>query len=173
MPDFVTWCQQNVPGVEFFVNDLQPPLPFAGDDAFDLVLAQSVFTHIPLHLQAAWIKELHRVIRPGGFLMCTVLGRFHQERMLRKEDRDLLAKQGHFTLDAASAQASLSTRLIGSWDVFQTRAEVLRAFGSVFDVRDYLPAELDLLILQKQRQAPSPDEDSGLIGAPTPSQRPP
>jgi SAM-dependent methyltransferase len=149
MPEFIDWCKQNVSGIEFYRNDLQPPLTFAQDNTFDLVFAQSVFTHIPLDVQGAWIKELHRVIRPGGYLACSVLGRFHQEQMLRKEDREVLKQQGHLTLDANSAQASLSTQLIGSWDVFQTRAEVLQVFGSVFQVRDYIAGELDLLILQK------------------------
>lgn len=149
--DMISWCKENIPGVEFYVNDLSPPLAFAEDESFDLVFAASVFTHIPLDTQALWIQELHRVIRPGGFLLCDVLGRTLREKMLNAKDTETLKTKGHFTLDSANPKASLSTQLIGSWDVFQTRKEVLRAFGSVFNVRDYLAAYLDLLVLQKPR----------------------
>jgi len=151
IPESVAWCQQNIPGVEFYVNDLTPPLKFAADSCVDLVYAASVFTHIPMETRDLWIQEMYRILRPGGFLLCDVLGRYHQQRMLGKEDREQLRKQGHFTLTAKDPKASLSTQLIGSWDVFMTRAEVLKAFGSRFQVLDYIPSTLDLLVLQKPR----------------------
>ncbi len=42
------------------------------------------------------------------------------------------------------------TQLMGSWDVFQTREQVLKSFGAVFEVKDYLPGDLDLLVLRKR-----------------------
>jgi len=148
-PDNIAWCQLNVPGIEFNVNDLRPPLLFAEDNSFDLVFAASVFTHIPLETQHVWIEEMYRILRPGGFFLADVLGSYHQRQMLSREDMDRLKKNGQLVLDAGDDRASLSTQLIGSWDVFQTRQEVLRAFGSVFYVHDYLPGGLDLLVLQK------------------------
>jgi SAM-dependent methyltransferase len=149
MPEFIDWCRTNVPGIDFYVNELAPPLPFAMDNTFDLIFAQSVFTHIPLEFQDAWIHELQRVLRPGGFLLATVLGRHHALQMLDGEDLSVLQKQGNLTLGAASAKASVSTQKIGSWDVFQTRSEVLKSFGAHFRVCDYLYGDLDLLVLQK------------------------
>jgi SAM-dependent methyltransferase len=149
--EMIDWCKENVPGVEFFQNDLVPPLPFAEEGSFDLVFANSVFTHIPLNLQKPWIEELHRVLRPGGILVCNVIGRVLQEKMLEDQDMETLRKQGHLTIDADSPKASVSTQLIGSWDVFQTRSEVLKAFGSCFNVHDYLPKPLDLLVLEKSK----------------------
>lgn len=149
MPAFIEWCQTHVPGIEFYVNELTPPLPIHEDDLFDLVFAQSVFTHIPLDTQELWLQELHRVIRPGGFLLCTVLGRYHQQQMLSPAEIKLLKENHHYILDAYSTNASVSTQLIGSWDTFQTRYEVLKVFGSHFAVRDYIAGPLDLLVLQK------------------------
>ncbi|HUJ08407.1 MAG TPA: class I SAM-dependent methyltransferase [Verrucomicrobiae bacterium] len=149
VPEHVKWCQQNIPGVEFYVNDPTPPLKFAADSSFDLAYAASVFTHIPIETRDLWIQEMNRILRPGGFLLCDVLGRYHQRQMLGKDDLEQLRKRGHFTLPASNPKASLSTQLVGSWDVFMTRAEALKAFGLNFRVLDFLPYTLNLLVLQK------------------------
>jgi SAM-dependent methyltransferase len=145
----IAWCAQNIPGVEFHVNGLKPPLEFADDNVFDLAYAASVFTHIPFGTQERWIKEMARVLRPGGFLVCDVLGAYHQQRMLDPEDLQKLTRDGRLEITAENKKASLSTQLIGSWDVFMTRAEFLRIFRKHFEVLDYLPTHLDLLLLRK------------------------
>lgn len=149
-PEFIAWCQANVPGIEFHANDLRPPLAFAETNSIDLIFAQSVFTHIPLDLQDLWIEELHRILRPGGFLLTNVTGHHREQQQLGRDDLTRLDREGHVTLYPADPGASLSTQIIGSWDVFQSREEVLNAFGSMFHVRDYIPDVLDLLVLQKQ-----------------------
>ena len=40
----------------------------AGADEFDLAFSACVFHHIPHAEHAAWLQELHRVVRPGGML---------------------------------------------------------------------------------------------------------
>ncbi len=149
VPEQVEWCKANVPGVEFYVNQLDPPLSFAKDNTFDLAFAASVFTHIPLETQEKWIHEMYRILRPGGFLVCDVLGHYHQGRMLDAEDMKKFEEQGNFTLTAKDKKASLSTQLIGSWDVFMKRGEFLRVFGKEFEVIDYLPTLLNLFVLRK------------------------
>ncbi len=42
-------------------------LQFLAADSFDVVHAHSVFTHTPLDVIAAYLDEVHRVLRPGGF----------------------------------------------------------------------------------------------------------
>ena len=148
-PEFMDWCSKNIPGVEFFANELEPPLKFAADNTFDLVYAQSVFTHIPLATQQDWIKEMHRIIRPGGFALFSILGPYHQQQMLSKAELEVLNRDGHYELDSNAKNASVSTQVIGSWDVFQTRKENMDVFGKYFEVCDYVPAKLDLLVLRK------------------------
>jgi SAM-dependent methyltransferase len=72
-PRLVSWCGDHLPFGHFDVNRLSPPLPYP-DDRFDLVYALSVFTHLPEALQRAWIAELRRVVRPGGWLLITTHG---------------------------------------------------------------------------------------------------
>lgn len=153
VPEQVEWCKTNVPGVEFYVNQLDPPLSFAQDNTFDLAFAASVFTHIPLETQQQWIHEMYRILKPGGFLVCDVLGHYHQGRMLDAADMKKFEEQGNFTLTAKDEKASLSTQLIGSWDVFMKRGEFLRVFGKEFEVLDFLPTLLNLFILRKPLSA--------------------
>lgn len=67
----ITWCQQELSKIgEFKVN---PYLPLAEypDNCFDLIYAISVFTHLPEDMQFAWLEELSRITKPGGYLLLT------------------------------------------------------------------------------------------------------
>jgi SAM-dependent methyltransferase len=148
----IEWARKHVPGVEFHVNELEPPLPFAEDDTFDLVTAASVFTHIPLQLQRSWLEEIRRILRPGGYFLCTVAGTHHIHIQLSPELQQELRTTGHVTLNSDDPGVSYATKAAGSWDVFQTREEVMDSFGSVFEVLDYSASESaqDTLVLRKQ-----------------------
>ncbi len=71
----IEWCRQNLPG-QFTINQLEPPLAYR-DDEFGLVYALSVFTHLPERLQVQWLRELGRVLRPGGLLVFSTLGAYY------------------------------------------------------------------------------------------------
>jgi SAM-dependent methyltransferase len=148
----IEWARKHVPGVEFHVNELEPPLRFAEDDTFDLVTAASVFTHIPFHLQRPWLEEIRRILRPGGYFLCTVAGAHHIHIQLSRELQQELRTTGHVTLNPDDPGVSYATKAAGSWDVFQTREEVMNSFGSVFEVLDYSASESaqDTLVLRKQ-----------------------
>ena len=69
----IEWCRRNLTFARFEVNALQPPLPYR-DEQFDLVYALSVFTHLPEPLQFAWMREIKRVLKAGGFLIFSTHG---------------------------------------------------------------------------------------------------
>jgi SAM-dependent methyltransferase len=144
------WCSHNIPGITFRRNQLEPPLTFAEDSSIDLAFAFSVFTHIPLHLQRPWLLEMQRVLRPGGFFLCTVAGSSLEAQFLNAEATERLRREGHVQYTSADKEASLSTQVGGSgWDIYQSRSEVIRVFGSELRLLDYLPGRQDLLVLQK------------------------
>jgi SAM-dependent methyltransferase len=69
----VDWCANHLPEVRTFVNEPGPPLALP-DAELDLVWCGSVFTHLDEARQDAWLDELRRVLRPGGWLLASVLG---------------------------------------------------------------------------------------------------
>lgn len=146
----IEWCRKNIPGVQFYVNEDHPPLSLAEDNAIDLIIAYSVFTHIPLEIQKSWLQELFRIMRPGGVFFCTVLGDFHAFKMLSAQEQKQLKQEGHYSLKPISERISLSSKVTGQHDVFQTRAEILRVFSDSFEILRYRKAEpQNVLVLRK------------------------
>ncbi|MDX6514871.1 MAG: hypothetical protein QOH73_537 [Gaiellaceae bacterium] len=86
----VDWSRENLPFAHVGRNELEPPLPLE-DEQFDLVYGLSVFTHLPERLQHAWMAELRRVVRPGGFILFTAHGRRYVDRLDEEERERFLA----------------------------------------------------------------------------------
>jgi SAM-dependent methyltransferase len=82
----IDWCREHLPFARFETNGLSPPLAF-DDESFDLAYALSVFTHLPEAIQHAWMDELRRVVRPGGFVLLTTHGERYVERLDDDERR--------------------------------------------------------------------------------------
>jgi SAM-dependent methyltransferase len=152
----INWDRRNLPGITFQENALEPPLSFA-DASFDLIYALSVFTHIPLEWQKSWLLELKRVLRPGGYLLCTVHGSNYFNQ-LSQHDRTLLKQGNAVTLDADNPRASYSSKVLRSWDVFQSRHEVNENFGAVLELLRYSQEPFangqDLLVLRNSNPSP-------------------
>jgi SAM-dependent methyltransferase len=69
----VAWAGEHVQGVEFFVNNNAPPLPL-DEGSLDLICAISIWSHFAPPLGVLWFEEMHRLVRPGGCLVCTTHG---------------------------------------------------------------------------------------------------
>ena len=70
----IEWAERNIsPPFHFLLSEELPSLPFP-DERFDLIYAISVFTHL-LDSWSAWLLEMHRLLRPGGILVTSFLGR--------------------------------------------------------------------------------------------------
>ena len=122
----IDWCRENLPFARFETNGLSPPLAFA-DASFDLAYALSVLTHLPEAIQHEWMDELHRVVRPGGFVLITTHGERYLERLDEDERRRFRAGElvvrwgevpGHESLHdvpsaGVGARASAAARIRG------------------------------------------------------------
>jgi len=69
----IRWCSEHLHDIQFVQNGDVPPLPFS-DAEFEFAYAISVFTHLDADLQRRWARELRRVLKPGGMLLCTLNG---------------------------------------------------------------------------------------------------
>ena len=71
-PETVAWLKANLsPPFHFFGLTDEPSIP-RPDNSFDLAWGLSVFTHITDDW-SAWLLELHRVLKPDGLALLTVL----------------------------------------------------------------------------------------------------
>lgn len=66
----IQMCRQHMPYASFIQSALEPPLIFQ-DNFFQVVFANSVFSHLSEASALAWIQEIGRILRPGGLLIAT------------------------------------------------------------------------------------------------------
>jgi cyclopropane fatty-acyl-phospholipid synthase-like methyltransferase len=69
----VKWCKDNLPFAEFAVNGLESKLIYEAEK-FDFIYAISVSTHLTEGTGFLWMKELDRVLKPGGVMYLTFMG---------------------------------------------------------------------------------------------------
>jgi len=141
----IEWCRRNLPFAEFETNGLAPPLAF-DDDAFDLVYALSVLTHLPEELQLLWLRELRRVLRRGGRLLVTTHGAHYLPR-----------------LDAAERDRFESGQLVVRWEE-AAGSNLCAAYHPRSYVERALPATgFELAEFVEEGAKGNPDQDLYLL----------
>ena len=155
----VEWCRANLRGT-FLHNGTQPPLELP-DDSVELVVSLSVFSHLNLESNRAWIRELVRVCRPGGMLLLSTHGAFslavtarspeHQEGLQLEpgEARRYLRALEKERFLYHAAPADLVVRLDGPeadyGQAFFTDRFVREEWGELVEVLGYVPVALNLI----------------------------
>jgi SAM-dependent methyltransferase len=147
------WCRANLPDVEYHHHDSLPPIASLPAMAFDIIYAHSVFTHIPLERQLAWLREVERLLRPGGWLAATFLGSAQQDALLDAAQRDRLSAEGAiqiFPEPAPGTSGGGPPTAYGA--VCQTIAHQEAAIGSVFDLcaRRQRHGRQDVLVVRRR-----------------------
>ena len=163
----IAWASEHIPYCRFTANAADPPLPYE-DGAFDLVFNHSVFTHIAAHRQDAWLRELHRVTRPGALLVLSV----HGEWALGDQDSDAhrrLEDEGHLFVAEMRQPAELGHP---DWyaSAFHAPWYVFEHWGAWFTVRAYIPkAALGLQDHVLLERTPDTQRRTPLAARPRPS----
>lgn len=98
-PENIAWGRSNFPEVEYIAHDPVPPTSCEAG-MFDIIYAQSIFSHYEESLHWNWLKELHRLLKKDGLLMVTKEGSHLVERS--KTEPDLFKK---LCLDQQDANA--------------------------------------------------------------------
>lgn len=95
-PRLVAWCAEGLPYLRVSVNPLAPPTTYR-DGRFDAIYALSVFTHWPEPLQHAWMRELTRMLAPGGRLLFTTHGETAARGVLLEDELERF-ERGEFVV---------------------------------------------------------------------------
>ncbi|NLT06258.1 MAG: class I SAM-dependent methyltransferase [Solirubrobacterales bacterium] len=100
----VEWAAASLPGIDFAVSGLRPPLPYA-DETLDFAYALSLWTHCAAAAAVDWLADVRRAVRPGGRLVLAAHGyqtiahdHAHGVRTAEQlgEIRDALYASGHW-----------------------------------------------------------------------------
>jgi SAM-dependent methyltransferase len=83
-PKQIDWCKRNLPFAQFEANRATPPLAYSNEQ-FNFIYTFSVFTHLSEAQQFAWMGELSRVVKPGGYLLITTCGDSYFETLSENE----------------------------------------------------------------------------------------
>jgi SAM-dependent methyltransferase len=88
----IAWCSNTFSAIWFHTNDLMPGFVYE-KEMFDLVYGISIFTHLSEEGHQAWLKELSRVLKPGGILFLTLHGSGFRDKLTPRELTDFDAGQ--------------------------------------------------------------------------------
>ena len=150
----IAWCTAQFKDLRFATQATLPPLPFA-PSSFDVVVGSSVFTHLDAFHQAAWIRELHRILKPDGRLIASTHGRFSAS-FFPELTRDLDQRGIIDSIRDGALDALCPTTYYRS--VFQTRAYTEQLLHPHFHMDGYTEAGLasfqDLFIATRLSTSP-------------------
>lgn len=154
----IAWCQENLKEGRFVHSSPFVPLPFEKGE-FDLVVSLSVMTHLTKEQQNQWLKEIDRILAPGGLFVCSVHGRHAALAMPHKFLIERLLKEGFF--DDLPDQALDGIAPEGYYrNTYQNVAYTKKSFGRVFDVLDVIESGVGIQDLVVARKA---DKPKGLL----------
>jgi SAM-dependent methyltransferase len=134
----IAWCQEHYSHfAAFALAGHAPPLPYP-NDTFAFIYGISVFTHLPEEMQHAWLAELARITKPGGYLLLTVHGANHHHK-LDARGRAAIAQSGFYYWAAGGDTEGLP-------DFYQrayhTEQYVRSVWAKYFDVVAYVPVAI-------------------------------
>jgi SAM-dependent methyltransferase len=161
------WCAHHLQPGRFRPIDPYPPTPYP-DDFFDLVIGYSVMTHLRRDVQAQWLKEVARILAPGGLFLASVHGRwaaYFWDSSKRSPVRKFFAKAreslfGPPPLAADFSDSTLDAALDGIAPegyyrgVFQSRRYTENEWSRYFEVLEFIEAGMasyqDLVIMRSR-----------------------
>lgn len=149
-PEAVAWCRENLALGEFTVIDPKPPTPYPAS-FFDVVISCSVLTHLTQELQRRWLREVDRILAPGGLFLASVHGDFAasftpgpiEEEVCSRGISDGILDP---TLDGIAPEGYYRS-------TYQSRSYTVSELSKTFEVLEYVPGGMtnfqDLIVLKK------------------------
>lgn len=147
-PEAVTWLAESYPQIGSVKLNAAWPAMLHEQETFDVVYAISVFTHLPEDMEQAWLADISRVSRKGGYALLTVHGNafFHHltPRAVQQVQQD-----GFFYASADTLTDGLPEYYRNS---YHTERYIQERWSQHFDVVKVIPMGIDrqdLIVLRK------------------------
>ncbi|MDR2128668.1 MAG: class I SAM-dependent methyltransferase [Burkholderiaceae bacterium] len=143
----IEWARQAMPSIHFFVSPERPPLNI-GDGAIDGAYAISIWSHFSERAAWDWLDEMHRVIRPGGFILFTAHGfgslEYYTESNLMPQAQKRAAaaamnRAGHFFVDVFGPQGDWGVGKSDWGQFFVNPAHVIQNLRGKWALLDFVP----------------------------------
>jgi len=129
-PELINWCKNNLKFAKFQVNSLAPPINYP-DNKFDFMYMMSVFTHLSEELQAGWIKEIFRILKPGGFLFFSTHGNAYTDQLTEQESANYQANK--------LVVKNIFVEGTNDCATFQAEGQVRESFADRFELLEFIP----------------------------------
>lgn len=131
----IEWNKTRYPGITFM--QLLPFLPFPfADDFFDLLIGFSVLTHIDATEQENRLKEICRILKPGGVAILTTHGDKYFNQLTNKE-KTIVLRKGVYTRTYHKPGHRMMT-------TYHEPGAFKKMIGAHFSIREYHPGKSDL-----------------------------
>jgi SAM-dependent methyltransferase len=144
----INWAAANFPEAHWTVSPYEPPLHYPAD-AFELLYSVSVFSHFDSRLEALWLREIHRILRPGGKALLSTHGEYAWESMKRGDIRHpILGDEireydklgdGAIFLPYYATEAQTPGIGTGFGAAFHSEDHIRREWGAIFGAVEILP----------------------------------
>ncbi|MBI3847791.1 MAG: class I SAM-dependent methyltransferase [Planctomycetes bacterium] len=152
-PELVAWCATNLAPGRFVQSPDDPPLPY-DDGSFDVVVNYGTLTNLQPARQMAWLRELARVLAPGGHLLVSVNGEFAADYVLPAQNRGPILSELRARGISDGGHAD-----VVPWDqyrgTYQTRAHTFREWSRILPIVAYEERVMshlqDLVVLARPR----------------------
>lgn len=134
----IAWNREHLHSLAEFHTVPDHPPSALPSHCFDFILGLSVFTHLPLELEKAWLRELARVAAPEALLLLT----YHGEELLTEHftpDQSLENDDG-FSYFRTSPTLGLPDYYQSS---FHSETALHRLWGAHFDILSIHPRSIN------------------------------
>jgi SAM-dependent methyltransferase len=138
----LNWMRERLPQVRGVKVDLSAKVPLP-DASLDLIYGISVMTHIRGPEQAAWLRELKRLLAPGGVMLLTTAGAnslAFASRWVKPQELATWRETGALVYEAATEYDSD----IGGGGYYVqsklTPERIRQAWGQIVEIVEIVPA---------------------------------
>ncbi len=154
----IAWCQRNLTAGSFATAPLVPPTEYPAA-SLDGVFGISVMTHLTAEVQAAWLDEFARLLKPEGIALITFGGKGAAAWSTVFRGRDWWERWLETEFDDHQLDAALDGKIADKTYYRHTAqtAEYTQGFWSKhLEILEIIPdyiGNLDVAVMRKRRQS--------------------